>query len=209
MRKLSQLERRAENGLLLTVAGSIVTHTLNSNQKELTMKQLYPNVVLTGLLTLALGLSACSNMPADTSSTASGASSSSESARSADASPPDSGSASMGNPGDPSAATGASGAAGSTATGQQPAMQQAGTPPTASTMPNSTVISIEPMASSAGSSTSGTSQASGTSSATSSDPAYRITLRMDDGSTQVVSQSSTPTYRSGDRVHLGNGVISR
>jgi outer membrane lipoprotein SlyB len=32
---------------------------------------------------------------------------------------------------------------------------------------------------------------------------------MDDGSTQVVSQATPPTYRSGDRVNLGSGVISR
>ena len=32
---------------------------------------------------------------------------------------------------------------------------------------------------------------------------------MDDGSTQVVSQATAPTYRSGDRVNLSGGVISR
>jgi outer membrane lipoprotein SlyB len=39
--------------------------------------------------------------------------------------------------------------------------------------------------------------------------AYRITLRMDDGSTQVVSQATTPSYRSGDRVNLSGSTISR
>ena len=202
------------------------------------MKRLYPTVVLTGMLTLALGLSACSSMRGDSGTTASGASgatgatSSGGGDRAAEGAPPGSGSASTATAGDPSAAmpasgigtynsstqagmpadqtgamgaTGASGAAGTSASGQEQLPQRASTPPAASTTPNSTVISIEPLASSAGSSGSGASGSSGTS----SEQAYRITLRMDDGSTQVVSQSSTPTYRSGDRVNLNSGVISR
>jgi outer membrane lipoprotein SlyB len=41
----------------------------------------------------------------------------------------------------------------------------------------------------------------------SSDKVYRVTLRMDDGSTRVVTQETTPSYRSGDRVNLTGGVI--
>jgi outer membrane lipoprotein SlyB len=41
----------------------------------------------------------------------------------------------------------------------------------------------------------------------SADKVYRITLRMDDGSTRVVSQETTPSYKSGDRVNLTGGVI--
>jgi len=40
-----------------------------------------------------------------------------------------------------------------------------------------------------------------------SDNIYRVTLRMDDGSTRVVTQETTPGYRSGDRVNLTGGVI--
>jgi outer membrane lipoprotein SlyB len=41
------------------------------------------------------------------------------------------------------------------------------------------------------------------------DRVYRITLRMDDGSTQVVTQDTTPDFRSGDRVNLSGGAIRR
>jgi outer membrane lipoprotein SlyB len=39
------------------------------------------------------------------------------------------------------------------------------------------------------------------------DRVYRVTLRMDDGSTQVVTQESTPDFRSGDRVSMNSGAI--
>jgi outer membrane lipoprotein SlyB len=70
------------------------------------------------------------------------------------------------------------------------------------------VISIEPLASSSstGSSAAG---ATGSAGASGAGQAYRVTLRMDDGSTQVVSQATTPSYRSGDRVSLSGGTISR
>lgn len=42
-----------------------------------------------------------------------------------------------------------------------------------------------------------------------SDRVYRITLRMDDGSTRVVTQEWAPTFRSGDRVNLSGGEIQR
>jgi outer membrane lipoprotein SlyB len=56
----------------------------------------------------------------------------------------------------------------------------------------------------AGSSGTGTSGSSMT-----SDRVYRITLRMDDGSTQVVTQEATPDFRSGDRVNHSSGMIRR
>ena len=37
---------------------------------------------------------------------------------------------------------------------------------------------------------------------------YRITLRMDDGSLQSVTQGSQPAMRIGDRVRVVNGVVS-
>jgi outer membrane lipoprotein SlyB len=45
------------------------------------------------------------------------------------------------------------------------------------------------------------------SSGTGSDRVYRITLHMDDGSTQVVTQETTPDFRTGDRVNLSGGAI--
>ena len=40
-------------------------------------------------------------------------------------------------------------------------------------------------------------------------PAYRITVRMGDGSTQTVTQSTNPDIRVGDRVRIDNGVAQR
>jgi hypothetical protein len=41
------------------------------------------------------------------------------------------------------------------------------------------------------------------------DKVYRITMRADDGTTQVVVVDSIPTYKSGDRVRYRNGSIQR
>jgi outer membrane lipoprotein SlyB len=43
----------------------------------------------------------------------------------------------------------------------------------------------------------------------SSDQVYRVTLRMDDGSTQVITQETAPDFRSGDRVSISGGAIQR
>lgn len=193
------------------------------------MKRLYNTVALTGMLTLAFTLSACSSWR-DGSIGNAGSSSGSSSTGATSSSSPESPASSTNRPAangndaypasDQSAATnatdingasGASGAAGATGSStawQETPSQRAGAQTSASTTPNGTVISIEPLAtsSSSGSSTSG---ATGSTSGSGAEQAYRITLRMDDGSTQVISQSSTPTYRSGDRVNLSSGVISR
>jgi hypothetical protein len=42
-----------------------------------------------------------------------------------------------------------------------------------------------------------------------SDKIYRVTVRMDDGTTQTVLAESMPSYKSGDRVRYANGMISR
>jgi outer membrane lipoprotein SlyB len=57
--------------------------------------------------------------------------------------------------------------------------------------------------SAAGSSAGGTTGSAGGA----SDRVYRVTLRMDDGSSQVVTQQTTPDFRSGDRVSLAGGMI--
>lgn len=41
----------------------------------------------------------------------------------------------------------------------------------------------------------------------SSDKVYRVSLRMDDGSTQQVVVDSMPNYRKGDRVRYNNGAL--
>jgi outer membrane lipoprotein SlyB len=40
-------------------------------------------------------------------------------------------------------------------------------------------------------------------------PAYRITVRMGDSSTQTVTQSTNPDIRVGDRVRIESGVAQR
>jgi outer membrane lipoprotein SlyB len=62
-------------------------------------------------------------------------------------------------------------------------------------------------AASAGAAAVGGSGASGSTGSSGSDRVYRISLRMDDGSTQVVTQETTPDFRSGDRVNLAGGAI--
>jgi outer membrane lipoprotein SlyB len=85
------------------------------------------------------------------------------------------------------------------------------------TTPNATVAAIEvvPQSSSAdaeGDTSAGASAAMGSSSggstgSSSADQVYRVTLRMDDGSTQVVLQQTAPDFRTGDRVSLASGAI--
>jgi outer membrane lipoprotein SlyB len=80
--------------------------------------------------------------------------------------------------------------------------------------PNSTVTGIEVIRGQTGTTTSGStsmgSTGTGTTgSGTASDRAYRITLRMDDGTSQVVTQQSAPTFTTGDRVRVADGVILR
>jgi hypothetical protein len=90
---------------------------------------------------------------------------------------------------------------------------QAGTPTTAVAPPNSTVLAIEviPRESSTSSGSSGATGTTGSSGAAGATSAhsYRVTLRKDDGSTQVVTQDNTPEFRSGDRVNVTSGVIQR
>jgi hypothetical protein len=41
------------------------------------------------------------------------------------------------------------------------------------------------------------------------DKVYRVTVRMDDGSTQTVLAESMPSYKSGERVRYANGSVTR
>ena len=154
------------------------------------MKRKQHSVVLAGLLAVALALSGCKGM------------------RSTDDAGETGGSTLGSSTGSSPMTTGSSGASGAMGTGtasSTSAQPQEG----ATSMPNSTVLAIEPVPKSAaatgavGSSTAGTTGSSG------AGEAYRITLRMDDGSTQVVTQDAIPDFRSGDRVHVESGVIHR
>jgi outer membrane lipoprotein SlyB len=111
-------------------------------------------------------------------------------------------------------ATGATGtsASGSMASGDS-GQTSGSAPSSASIAPNSTVTSIEVVQRPAGASGAGTvagAAVGGATGATSGDRVYRITLRMDDGQTQVVTQEWAPTFSTGDRVRIsGSGAIQR
>ncbi len=86
-----------------------------------------------------------------------------------------------------------------------------------SAAPNSTVLAIEILPASSGITegdssmgSSGTAGATGSAGGSSgSSQSYRVTVRMDDGSTQVVTHNTTPDFRSGDRVNVTGGSIQR
>ncbi|WP_020655129.1 hypothetical protein [Massilia niastensis] len=183
------------------------------------MKQQHQNLALAGLLALALGLSGCAATSGDQAADSAGGGMSHGASGSAGQSATGSGAA--GKPG----GTDASGSSGTMGTGSS------GSPETTTpvedgrtfgaagnAVPNSTVQSIEIVpsqaagaSSSAGSASSaiGSSGAAGATGSSPSSEVYRITLRMDDGSTQVVTQDSAPGFRSGDRVSTAGGVIRR
>ena len=82
--------------------------------------------------------------------------------------------------------------------------------------PNSVVMTIEVMpkpgaaaAGAAGAAVGGSGTAGATGSSTGDEKMYRITLRMDDGSTRVVTQDKAPAFRSGDRVNMTDGMITQ
>jgi hypothetical protein len=41
------------------------------------------------------------------------------------------------------------------------------------------------------------------------DRVYRVTVRMDDGSSQMVVVDAMPTYKTGDRVRYSNGALQK
>ncbi|MCC7641588.1 MULTISPECIES: hypothetical protein [unclassified Janthinobacterium] len=53
------------------------------------------------------------------------------------------------------------------------------------------------------------SGSSGTAGTTSGNTQYRVTLRLDDGSTRAIMQNSQPSYQIGDRVKVVNGLLQR
>ncbi|WP_161911789.1 hypothetical protein [Janthinobacterium sp. Ant5-2-1] len=75
---------------------------------------------------------------------------------------------------------------------------------------SATVQSIEPvprgMDQGSGDMQSGSSGTAGT---TSGNMQYRVTLRLDDGSTRTIMQNSQPGYQIGDRVKVVNGLLQR
>ena len=176
------------------------------------MKQKHQSVFLAGLLTLAVGLSACSSMHGDTS----GSSGSSGTAGTQGSGGMSGTGGGTGSHGSDSWGGGSSESSGSSATKGQSASAGGMT----STTPNATVAAIEVVPQSSGTATDDTStgastgmnssvgsSSGGSTGSSSADQVYRVTLRMDDGSTQVVLQQTTPDFRTGDRVSLAGGAI--
>ena len=54
----------------------------------------------------------------------------------------------------------------------------------------------------------GAAAAGGTMAGSPSDRVYRVTVRMDDGSSQLVVVDSMPGYKIGDRVRYNNGTLT-
>jgi outer membrane lipoprotein SlyB len=77
---------------------------------------------------------------------------------------------------------------------------------TQAAMPNAVVMLIEPMPRQGAGATGGSGTTGSTGS--SDDQSFRVTLRMDDGTTRIVTQDKAPTYRRGDRVNMMDGMIS-
>jgi hypothetical protein len=79
--------------------------------------------------------------------------------------------------------------------------------------PNGTVLSIASLPVPGGMSKSdasvGTSGTAGATGGTGAAQAYRVQVRMDDGSTQVITYSGTSDLRSGERVNVTGGAIRR
>lgn len=166
------------------------------------------SVVLASLL--ALALAGCSSTRGSSDEMGSGATASGT------------GTGSSGGTAATSGSTGSSttpGTSGSSSTASTTADQYnmpgaAGQTTTSTATPNAMVMAIEamprPSTAGAGSAAMGTS---GTAGATGSSPTgeqmYRITLRMDDGTTRVVTQDKAPTFRNGDRVNMTDGTITK
>lgn len=78
---------------------------------------------------------------------------------------------------------------------------------------SATVQSIEPMArgmdQASGEAQMGSSGTAGTTAGSAGNTMYRVTLRLDDGSTRAIMQNSAPTYQTGDRVKMVNGLVQR
>jgi hypothetical protein len=117
----------------------------------------------------------------------------------------------------PSGSVGTSGSKGATDSGSAVMQDERGDQPAAAATrtpaPNGTVLSIAAPAAENGASTSdasmGASGTAGTSGSGDGGQAYRVMVRMDDGSTQAITYTGTPDFRSGERINVTGGAIRR
>lgn len=230
--KMGQLERCAEPRTLIMVAlesprthGTLLSKNLKTvNKKELIMKRKEQSVLLAGLL--ALGLAACSSTGMNGTDTAStitsetsgeaaystppmdttGRAGSTASTTGTETGSTASGASSMGSSG----AQGTSGyGTGSQAQARQPSSVGTETITTSGT-PNSVVTAIDvvPRQAAGGAGTVAGAAVGGTT-GSASDRVYRITLRMDDGTSRIVTQESAPAFKTGDRVRMTDETMQQ
>lgn len=199
------------------------------------MNKTQQSVVLAGLLALALAVSGCKSTEHDSGARgSSGAAGATSTDVNRDYGLPEGSSGSTGTSGgtgsgsasgsgatiqEASGASGSSGASGTSGTGTSErgtsSMQddRGNTASIANVIPNSTVLAIEAVPRSSGitegDSSMGASGAAGATGSSGAGESWRVTVRMDDGSTQVVTHSGTPDFRSGDRINVTGGAIQR
>lgn len=110
-----------------------------------------------------------------------------------------------------SSSAGGSGSVSSTGSGGMASTTAAGSPGMQSTSTGGVVQSIEQItrqdAMALGLSTA--AAASGGTMGSPTEKIYRVTVRLDDGSTQIVLAESMPSYKNGERVRYANGIVTR
>lgn len=170
------------------------------------MNRKQQSVVLAGLL--ALALAGCSSTRGSGDEAGSGATSSGTT--SSGGSSGSSGTSGSTSSGATTSATSAADTSGASMASPTQAPAAAGSAMMPAGPPNAVVMQIEslPRSSTAtGAAVGGSGTAGTTGSSMGDDKMYRVTLRMDDGTTRVVTQDKAPTFRSGDRVNMMDGMI--
>ena len=175
------------------------------------------NIWMTGLLVLTL--SACSSDSTRSSSTDTGSSTGntgSNMSGSASAFVPNttsstaaSGSSGTTSPPSSSSSMSNSGSSGTADTSDTGSTGAAGSPPATPQISYGTVQAIEPvMRQDVGVGAVGAAAAGG-SMGSPTDKVYRVTVKMDDGSSQMVVVDAMPSYKTGDRVRYSNGILQQ
>ena len=123
-----------------------------------------------------------------------------------------------------SATAGTSGSQGATDSGSARMQDERGDQPAAAARtpaPNGTVLSIAPAPAPAPApalapngvskrdASMGASGTAGTSGSGGASQSYRVTVRMDDGITEVITYTGTPDFRRGERINVADGAILR
>lgn len=188
-------------GLMCLGLGACGTSPDRNNANTINAGELYGETaggvgMVTAPAMVGAGASGSSGM--DTSSTRSGAS----------------GASSYGSGGSVSSGTSSGGAAmssgapggSSSADVQSPGMTSYGVIHSIDAIPRTQAFGS---AAATGGSGGGQSGSSGAMTGGSSDMAYRVTLRMDDGSTRAVIQESRPSFQTGDRVRMASNLLQR